>query len=69
MSKSSLAADRGGSIYEVICLRKGINPRTATEADFFAVRVRANTALAARLTVRNSRDDVAHAFDAKVVPE
>ena len=58
MSKSSLAAGRGGSIYEVTCLRQGVNPRTATEADFFVVRVQANTALAARLTVRNSRDDV-----------
>ena len=69
MSKSSLAAGRGTAVYEVQCLRKGVNPREAVAADFFTVRVQANTALAARLIARNERDDCAHAFDAKKVAE
>lgn len=67
MSQTNIPADRGGSLFEVDCLRKGIEPRTATDADFFVVRIHAPNRLSARLAVRNERDDVAHAFDARKV--
>lgn len=67
MSNTSIPAGRGGSLFEVDCLRKGVEPRRATDADFFTVRVRAPNALSARLAVRNEREDVAHAFDARKV--
>lgn len=67
MSDKTIPPGRGGSIYEVVCLRKGANARTATEADFFTVRLRAPNALSARLMARNERDDCANAFDARKV--
>ena len=67
MSDKTIPPVRGGSIYEVLCLRKGANARTATEADFFTVRVRAPNTISARLIARNERDDCANAFEAKAV--
>ncbi len=67
MSDKTIPPERGGAIYEVTCLRKGSNARTAIEADFFTVRIRAPNALSARLMARNERDDCATAFDAKKV--
>ena len=59
MSKSSLAAGRGGSIYRVTCLRANeFDARTATELDFFTLVVQAPNALSARLKARNEHPDV-----------
>ena len=68
-SDKTIPPGRGGLIYEVTCLRKDANARTATAADFFTVRVRAPNAPSARLSARNERDDCSEAFDAKVVTE
>lgn len=67
MSQQNIPADRGGSLFEVDCLRKGVEPRKATDADFFVVRIHAPNGLSARLSARNERDDVEHAFDARKV--
>ena len=67
MSDKTIPPGRGGAIYEVTCLRAGVDARTATEADFFTVRVRAPNALTARLIARNERHDYAEAIDAKVI--
>ena len=67
MSDKTIPPDRGGSIYQVSCLRKDANTRTATAADFFTVHVRAPNALSARLAARNECSDCANAFEAKLV--
>lgn len=67
MSETNIPPARGGSIYEVTCLRKDVDACTATEADFFTVRVRAPNSLSARLIARNERDDCASAFEARRV--
>ncbi len=69
MSPSNIPPDRGGALFEVTCLRTGVDARTATDLDFFTVLVRAPNSLSARLAVRNSRDDCADAFDAERVAE
>ena len=67
MSDKTIPPGRGGSNYEVTCLRTGVDTRTATAADFFAVHVRAPNALSARLAARNECADCANAFEAKLV--
>ena len=54
---------RGGSMYEVTLLPKGINARTATEKDFVTVRIWAANAIHASIAARN-KHDAACAFDA-----
>ena len=69
MSHSNIPPDRGGALFEVTCLRTGVDARTATDLDFFTVRVRAPNSLSARLMVRNTREDCADAFDARLIQQ
>jgi hypothetical protein len=66
MSKTNIPPARGGSIFEVTLLHKGVNPRTATPADYTIVRVRAANAINASLKARNEHD-AAIAFDARKI--
>ena len=67
MSDKTIPPARGGSMYEVTLLPKGINARTATNDDFILVRVRAANAIHASIVARNEHD-AACAFDAVKVP-
>ncbi|MBA2547320.1 MAG: hypothetical protein H0V16_02535 [Burkholderiaceae bacterium] len=62
MSDKTIPPGRGGSLYEVCLLPKGINARTATNDDFVIVRVRAANAIHASIVARNEHD-AACAFD------
>ena len=66
MSQSNIPPERGGSVFEVTLLRKGVNARTATQADYMTVRVLAANAIHASLKARNEHD-AAIAFDARKV--
>ncbi len=66
MSDKTIPPGRGGQLYEVTLLRKGANPRTATEADFTIVRIVAANSINAQIRARN-QFDAALAFDAKKV--
>ena len=63
MSQESLPPARGGALFEVTLLPKGIDARTATNDDFVIVRVRAANAIHASILARNEHD-AACAFDA-----
>ncbi len=65
-NSESIPAGRGGSIYEVTLLRKGVDPRTATDADFQIVRIVAANSINAQIRARN-QFDAALAFDARKV--
>ena len=68
MSQSSIPPARGGALFEVTLLPKGIDARTATERDFVTVRIWAANAINASIAARN-KHDAACAFDAvKVQP-
>jgi len=66
MSDKIVPPGRGGAIYEVVILKKGVEARAATDADFQTVRVRAPNAISAQLTARNEHD-AALAFGARKV--
>ena len=68
MSTESIPPGRGGALFEVTLLPKGIGARTATETDFVTVRIWAANAINASIAARN-KHDAACAFDAvKVLP-
>lgn len=66
MSEMNIPPERGGSVFEVTLLRKGVDPRKAGEADFTVVRIRAANAINASIKARNAHD-AALAFDARKV--
>lgn len=66
MSQTNIPPSRGGSLFEVTLLPKGIDPRKATTADFVTIQIIAPNAIAATIFARNE-NDAAIGFDARKV--